>query len=249
MKAEMSGQAHAFDDLLFSFNKPAPAGLTDARKFLAGNSEAIILGLKSSKAHHRRKIQAISAAVFCILLSSALLFTFSAEARAFVGKVLYAVTEWFSPAENKSGVAFMFESGETPTAAPARNIAESWTEKIEFTSMDQARKIYGGKIFTPDDNAFSFTGGYIEDDALITNYTIGSAKIQFLQQPLPKSGSVRYHFNSPDFYKRDTGAGTFYYTFDNGRLFGGMLVSDKDITISSESLTDEQLDCLIRAFK
>lgn len=222
---------------------PAASPIASADYFLESNKRDLLSRLQWSRLQLQKTRLSRFAAVCCAVIALGAVFAFSPDARAFASRVFTAITEWFSPAENLSGITFEIDSDAvTPPELP-----ETAALKITFDSKEQASSLLPGYHVVLGDPRFELEHGFMADDVSYTRYTNGDAVIKIIQEPIQQAGSISVTFLESRYQKNDTAGETIYYTLTDGDLFGIMISDTAKVILIGEALSADQLTALFRA--
>lgn len=234
------------DDVILSLRNAIPdCDIIDANQFLSKNKEAIILELNKSRLNYKRNLKVKICSAVSIFVILTMLFSFSAEAQSYVKNLYYTVVEWFDSGKDKSGVIFNIKDNGENSSAPKK--VQDQTEKIEFSTISEAKDKYNTKIFELDGSDIILDNGYIQDNTICLNYKMDETKIQIIEEPMQQKGSVGFNFNDSNYEKYNSNLGTLYYKMDNGKLFGGMIADNTVLIISAQGLAEDKFDFVINS--
>ena len=227
------------------YNTPIPAAspMANADYFLESNKRDLLSRLQWSRLQLQKARLSRFAAVCCAVIALGAVFVFSPDARAFANRVFTAITEWFSPAENLSGITFEIDSD----AITSLDSPDTAASEITFDSKEQAVKLLPAYHVVLGDPDFELEYGFMADDVSYTRYKNEDAVIKIIQEPIQQSGSISVTFLESEFQKNDTAGETIYYTFTDGNLFAIMMSDKAKIILIGEGLFKDQLTALFRA--
>ena len=158
---------------------PAASPIASADYFLESNKRELLSRLQWSRLQLQKARLSRFAAVCCAVIALGAVFAFSPDARAFASRVFTAITEWFSPAENLSGITFEIESD----VIASLDSPDTAASKITFDSKEQANKLLPGYHVVLVDSLFELEHGFMADDVSYTRYKNGDAVIKIIQEP------------------------------------------------------------------